>query len=177
MTITDLTSMGTPQPEQQEKIMRSLEALSEKIPNNCFLCAKCTSGCEAHKLLELEPHHIVALTRRGFIDEMVNSDIIWTCVTCFKCKQRCPQEVAPVEILFLLKNLAIASGKQVPGEYTQMLQNVMMSGMIQNPKEVRTSDKGAATRQSLGLPELKGANPMDFQQGLQAAMTAQLDTL
>ena len=89
--------------------------------------------------------------------------------------QQSPQQVAPVDILYLLKNLAIAGGKQVVGEYTNMLQNVMMSGMIQQPKEVLTNTKEGATRSSPEVPAIKGGDPMKFQGGLMAAMTAQLD--
>ena len=132
MSIVDLTSMGESQKQIKEEINERLSKLQDEIPEYCFQCAKCTSGCEAHKLLELEPHKIVALLKRGLIDEMVNSDVIWTCMSCFKCRERCPQKVAPVEILFGLKNMAVASGKQIPGKYTAMLQSILSIGLIQD---------------------------------------------
>ena len=107
MSITDLTSMGEPQTALRNEINDRLCKLQDEISDYCFQCAKCTSGCEAHKLLELEPHKMVALLKRGLIDEMINSDVIWTCMSCFKCRERCPQKVAPVEILFALKNIAV----------------------------------------------------------------------
>jgi len=69
MSITDLTSMGMSQVELKNEINKRLEKLKNEIADFCYQCAKCTSGCEAHKLLELEPHKIVALTKRGLIDE------------------------------------------------------------------------------------------------------------
>ena len=120
MSVSDLTSMAEVQAELRREINERLKKLQDDASDYCFQCAKCTSGCEAHKLLELEPHKIVALLKRGLIDELVNSDIIWTCMTCLKCKERCPQKVAPVDILFALKNKAVADGKQVPGKYTEI---------------------------------------------------------
>lgn len=164
MSITDLTSMGEPQSEARNYINERLLKLKNEISDYCFQCAKCTSGCEAHKLLELEPHKIVALLKRGLIDEMVNSDIIWTCMSCFKCRERCPQKVAPVEILFALKNMAVASGKQIPGNYTQLLQSVLSTGLLQDIKTISTKDNKSIDRNQLNLPQIsKPEDPMKFQ--------------
>jgi len=159
MSIVDLTSMGEPQSELRKEINERLSKLRDEISDYCFQCAKCTSGCEAHKLLELEPHKIVALLKRGLIDEMVNSDVIWTCMSCFKCKERCPQRVAPVDILFSLKNLAVLSGKQIPGKYTAMLQSVLSTGLIQDIQSVATRDNKTKKRDDLGLPAV--SKPVD----------------
>lgn len=158
MPVSDLTSMAEPQEDLRKEINERLTRLQDEISDYCFQCAKCTSGCEAHKLLELEPHRIVALVKRGLIDELVNSDIIWTCMSCFKCRERCPQRIAPVELLFALKNLAVASGRQVPGDYTEMLQNVMTTGTIQGIQTVSGRDGSAVSRESLGLPPLGDAD-------------------
>jgi len=164
LSIIDLTSMAEQQADVKNDIHKRLETLKNEFSEYCYQCAKCTSGCEAHKLLELEPHEIIALLKRGLIDEMVNSDIIWTCMSCFKCRERCPQKVAPVDVLFALKNMVVASGKQVPGNYTAWLQSVLSIGLLQDIKEVSTADKKTVTRADLGLPELsKPVDPSKFQ--------------
>ncbi len=167
MSIVDLTSMGEPQSELRKEINQRLSKLKDEVSDYCYQCAKCTSGCEAHKLLELEPHKILALLKRGLIDEMVNSDVIWTCMSCFKCRERCPQKVAPVEVLFALKNMAVASGKQIPGKYTANLQSVLSIGAIQDVQEVTTRDNKTKRRSDLGLPNLsKPSDLSKFQAGL-----------
>lgn len=159
MSIIDLTSMGEPQSQLRKELNERLKKLQDEISDYCYQCAKCTSGCEAHKLLELEPHKIVALLKRGLIDEMVNSEVIWTCMSCFKCRERCPQKIAPVEILFALKNMAVASGKQIPGNYTAMLQSVLSIGLLQDAMNVTTRDSKTVSRLDLGLPEI--SKPVD----------------
>ena len=164
MSITDLTSMGESQTQIRKEINERLKKLQDEVSEYCYQCAKCTSGCEAHKLLELEPHKIVALLKRGLIDEMVNSEVIWTCMSCFKCRERCPQKVAPVEILFALKNMAVASGKQIPGNYTAWLQSVLSIGLLQDVKSITTKDSKSVSRNDLGLPEIsKPTDPTKFQ--------------
>jgi heterodisulfide reductase subunit C len=164
MTVTDLTSMAEAEIDARREINERLSRLKEEVSDYCFQCAKCTSGCEAHKLLELEPHRIVALLKRGLIREMVNSDDIWTCMSCFKCKERCPQKVAPVNILFALKNLAVASGVQVPGDFTGMLQSTMGMGLIQEVQTVTTRSGDTRKREDLKLPPVsKPKDPSRFQ--------------
>ena len=154
MTITDLTSMGEPQADARAEINDRLKRLQDHASDYCYQCAKCTSGCEAHKLLELEPHKIVALLKRGLITELINSDVIWTCMTCMKCRERCPQQVAPIEILFAAKNLAVQSGKELPGKYTAMLQSILGTGLLQEVQTVTTAANATMTRDQLGLPPL-----------------------
>lgn len=159
MSIVDLTSMGEPQSQLRKELNERLKKLQDEVSDYCYQCAKCTSGCEAHKLLELEPHKIVALLKRGLIDEMVNSDVIWTCMSCFKCRERCPQKVAPVEILFALKNIAVAAGKQIPGNYTAMLQSILSIGLLQDVMSITTRDNKTKNRSELNLPEI--SKPID----------------
>ena len=159
MSIIDLTSMGKPQKDIKNLINDRLKKLQDEIPEFCYQCAKCTSCCEAHKLLELEPHKIVALLKRGLIDEMLNSDVIWTCMSCFKCRERCPQKVAPVEILFALKNIAVASGKPIPGKYSTMLQSILSIGLIQDVQTISDRNNQAIKREKLNLPDL--SKPID----------------
>ena len=172
MPITDLSSMSLPQGEERKKIETLLKEIDLFKPGLCFQCTKCTSGCEAMKLLELEPHSITALAKVGFIDQLINSELIWTCVTCYKCKQRCPQKVSPVDIMYVLKNIAILQGKTVPGEYSNWLQNVIGTGFVFAPTDVRTKGGDMVNRQSLGLPEFSKPTDMEKFQGamMQLAM-------
>ncbi len=167
MSIIDLTSMGEPQSDLRKELNDRLTKLQDEISDYCFQCGRCTSGCEAHKLLELEPHKIVALLKRGLLNELVNSDVIWTCMSCMKCRERCPQRVAPVDILFALKNMAVASGKQIPGKYTGMLQSILSMGLIQDIQHTTTRSNKTVKRDELGLPPL--SKPVDvakFQAGI-----------
>jgi len=167
--------MGEPQSDQRKEINDRLQKLRDELSEYCFQCAKCTSGCEAHKLLELEPHKIVALLKRGLINELVNSDVIWTCMTCLKCRERCPQKVAPVEILFALKNMAVASGKQIPGKYTGMLQSILSTGLIQDVQQMTTKSNKTVKREDLGLPPL--SKPTDLSKFQAGVMKISMDKL
>ena len=60
---------------------------------------------------------------------------------------------APVEILFALKNMVVASGKQIPGNYSVYLQSVLSKGLLQDEKDVTTTANTTTNRRDLQLPE------------------------
>lgn len=161
-SVTDLFNMTNPEKEKYEILVKELDILGIDSPNICYQCSKCTSGCEAMKLLELEPHSIMASAKSGFIDEIMQSDLIWKCVNCYKCKERCPQEMSPVELMYIIKNWYVRSGRQLPGEYPKILQGILSTGYIQNPVTVKDTNNTMCSRESLGLPVLK--RPIDHKQ-------------
>lgn len=162
-SITDLFNMSKPDRSDTKRLEKELDVLGLSSPNSCYQCSKCTSGCEAMKLLELQPHSVMASVKSGFIQEMIESEVLWTCVGCYKCKERCPQDVSPVEIMYVLKNWYVASGKSIPGDYQNMLQNMITNGFIQVAVEVLDNEDRVHDRSSLGLPEVKGPiDPVHF---------------
>ncbi len=175
MPVVDLTSMNLPQQDRRSTINNTLELIRVAKVDLCFQCTKCTSGCEAMKLLELEPHKIVALAKAGYIDELMGNDVIWTCMVCFKCKERCPQKVSPVEVLFLIKNMNLVEGKEVPGEYSNWLQTIMGMGMIMSEQPALTKDGSTVERSDLGLPPAPA--PEDMEKFMNVVMMAAMELM
>jgi len=159
--IVDLFNMSKPEKKKYEDLEKALDMIGLESPNICYQCAKCTSGCEAMKLLELQPHSIMASAKDGFIDEIIQSDEIWDCVSCYKCVERCPQKMSPIDLMYIIKNWYVSSGKQLPGDYQKLLQNILSIGYIQSPLEVNDKKNKSWTRKSLGLSEIK--KPVDQQ--------------
>jgi heterodisulfide reductase subunit C len=144
-------SMAKPNLGSREKI---LARLGGREFVNCFQCIKCTSGCTALKLLELKPHEIVKLVNVGFIDELASSDIIWTCVTCLKCLQRCPQKASPYHVIMALRNLAVEREAKVPEGYLKAVSRILETGLAEGVQEVVTKKMEIFNRESLKLPKI-----------------------
>ena len=157
----DLFNMSRPDLKKYSVLEKHLSLLGIESPNICYQCSKCTSGCEAMKLLELEPHSIMASAKEGFIEEIMQSDSIWDCVGCYKCVERCPQKMSPVDLMYILKNWCVSSGKQLPGDYQKIIQNILSSGYVQDSLDVMDIHKKIWNRKSIKLPELK--RPKDQQ--------------
>jgi len=149
--LTDLMSMAKPNLESREKILRKLRS---RDPINCFQCMKCTSGCTALKLLELEPHEIEKLVNFGFVDELAASDIIWTCVTCLKCVQRCPQKASPYHVIMALRNLSVEREAKVPEALMKAVSQILETGLAESYQKVTTRKMETCDRESLKLPKI-----------------------
>jgi len=154
-TITDLFNMSSPDIKKYSALEKHLNLLGLESPNICYQCTKCTSGCEAMKLLELEPHSIMASSKNGFIQEIIQSDSIWDCIGCYKCVERCPQKMSPVDLMYIMKNWSVSSGKQLPGDYQKIIQNIISIGYIQDSMDVSDIHNKIWNRKSIKLPELK----------------------
>jgi len=151
MTITDL--MTTKKPDSKLRL-KVLEKVGEHKPYNCFQCIRCTSGCPAMKMLEIKPHKIVNLVKLGFVEDVVDSGIIWTCAMCLKCKERCPQEVAPVDLILALRNLAVEMEAKVPEGHLRNVSMILETGFILTPREAVTRKLEKFSRDKVGLPKL-----------------------
>jgi heterodisulfide reductase subunit C len=144
-------SMAKPNIHSRDKILAKLRG-RELV--NCFQCIKCTSGCTALKLLELKPHEIVKLVNLGFVDELPSSDIIWTCVTCLKCVQRCPQKASPYHVIMALRNFAVEKEAKVPEGYLKAVSQILETGLAEPPQKVVTRKMETVDRECLKLPKI-----------------------
>jgi heterodisulfide reductase subunit C len=153
-------SMSKPDLILREKVL----AKTGRGVADCFQCMKCTSGCTALKLLELKPHEIMRLVEWGFLDELVTSGISWTCATCLKCTERCPQKASPYHAIMALRNIAVEKEVKVPEAYLRAVSQILESGLAETIQKIVTRDAETFDRESLKLPKI--ANPKG---GFQAA--------
>lgn len=151
MSLVDSMSMAKPNIQARARILAKLHG-RELL--NCFQCMKCTSGCTALKLLELKPHEIEKLVNLSLIDELVSSDIIWTCVTCLKCVQRCPQMASPYHVIMVLRNLAVEREAKVPEAFMKAVSLVLESGLAETTQKITTRTMQVCERESLKLPKI-----------------------
>lgn len=87
----------------------------------CFLCRTCTASCPITAVeATFNPYRIIRLATLGFKDEVLGSDFIWLCSSCYACQERCPQGVRITDFMVLLKNLAVKEGHVPAGARTQM---------------------------------------------------------
>ncbi|MCJ7719582.1 4Fe-4S dicluster domain-containing protein [Candidatus Bathyarchaeota archaeon] len=151
MSLVDSMSMAKPNIQARARILAKLHG-RELL--NCFQCMKCTSGCTALKLLELKPHEIEKLVNLSLVDELVSSDIIWTCVTCLKCVQRCPQMASPYHVIMVLRNLAVEREAKVPEAFMKAVSLVLESGLAETTQKITTRTMQVCERESLKLPKI-----------------------
>ncbi len=77
----------------------------------CFGCGVCTAGCPVAEIdTAYSPRRIIRLVLLGMEEEVLSSELIWLCTTCFTCYARCPQDVKFTDVMGVLRELAVERG-------------------------------------------------------------------
>jgi len=83
---------------------------------HCFSCQSCTTVCPVvgnynnpEQEVGLLPHQIMCCLGLGLTEMASGAQMIWDCLTCYKCQENCPQQVEVCDVLFRLKNTAVQS--------------------------------------------------------------------
>jgi heterodisulfide reductase subunit C len=91
----------------------------EKI-SACFACRTCVASCPITAVNDrFNPLRIIRMALYGLRQEVLGSDFIWLCSSCYSCQERCPQGVSITEFMTLLKNLAVKEGHVPSGVKAQ----------------------------------------------------------
>lgn len=85
----------------------------------CFGCQTCTAVCPVvthyenpQEVLGLLPHQIMHATGLGLRELAFGSNMLWDCLTCYRCQEACPRGVSVTDVLYELKHLALQSYKE-----------------------------------------------------------------
>jgi heterodisulfide reductase subunit C len=88
----------------------TVEKISGVDISVCFQCKKCSSGCPVAKLTKSRPSEIMRRLHLGAGSELLESDIVWTCVSCETCSARCPMGIDVAAVMDALRKLALDRG-------------------------------------------------------------------
>ncbi|MBF8436937.1 4Fe-4S dicluster domain-containing protein [Halanaerobiaceae bacterium Z-7014] len=67
--------------------------ISRERPEDCLQCGKCSASCQAAKEMDFMPHQLVRMFHKNQIDQVMETDAIWACASCFTCGARCPRDI------------------------------------------------------------------------------------
>jgi quinone-modifying oxidoreductase subunit QmoC len=73
----------------------------------CIQCGTCSSTCPVSGYMQHTPRKIIAMVRAGFRDDVLTSNTLWLCASCYSCTVACPKQIKITEIMYSLKRLAI----------------------------------------------------------------------
>ena len=94
----------------ENSLIHVVEKMSDVDLSRCYQCQKCTSGCPVAKLTQSPPSEIVRRLQLGAGDELLGSDIIWMCLSCETCYERCPMEINIASVMDALRSLSLERG-------------------------------------------------------------------
>jgi len=77
---------------------------------SCIQCGMCTGSCPTANKWDYSPRRVIAMVRAGLRDELLSSNSMWFCASCYTCTVRCPRDIKPADIMHALEIIAIRSG-------------------------------------------------------------------
>lgn len=85
-----------------EEVVHSVES--------CIQCGCCTGSCPSSRRTALRTRKIFREAVLGFRENVLGSDDLWLCTTCYTCYERCPRGVKTTDIIRVLRNMAVRRG-------------------------------------------------------------------
>jgi len=77
---------------------------------SCIQCGICTGSCPTANNWDYPPRQVIAMVRAGFREDLLSSNSMWFCASCYTCTVRCPRDIKPADIMHALEVLAVRSG-------------------------------------------------------------------
>jgi len=117
---------------------------------SCYQCGTCASSCPVAKITDkFNPREVIKLSLLGEKEEVLSSDFIWLCCSCYNCQERCPQKVEIADVIYALRNIAFEKG-YIPNLYSEFASAIINDGRI-----AKISKFMEQKRPAIGLPPLQ----------------------
>ena len=112
--ISDLVSTDMAITISKNKAARSIAQRVREITgvdlSACYQCKKCTSGCPVSGMAKCPPSEMMRRLHLDMGDELLDSDILWICVSCETCSARCPMGIDVAAVMDALRKIALERG-------------------------------------------------------------------
>ncbi|MCL7451932.1 MAG: 4Fe-4S dicluster domain-containing protein [Anaerolineae bacterium] len=116
----------------------------------CFSCGTCVAGCPVAGMTEkYNPRRIVRMALLGMRQEVLASEFVWLCSTCYTCYERCPQDVHIPDLMNAIRNIAVREG-HVPPAFRQQAELLRDHGRLYEITNYENQ-----RRQEAGLPPIQ----------------------
>ena len=105
----------------------------------CMQCGVCSGSCPLGTHWDHPPQEIFMMIRAGKREEVLTSDSMWMCTSCYNCIVRCPREVPITHIMHGLANYAkrlnLVPKNQPTAWFSQVFwDNMMKKGRVNELK-------------------------------------------
>jgi heterodisulfide reductase subunit C len=111
------TDVSGTRAEVNDLFLRELSQVPEweKI-KACIQCGTCSASCPTSWAMDYKPREIMGFFRAGKLDQILRSNTVWLCASCYSCVVRCPSGVKLSDIMYVLRAVGIKHGVFPKGE-------------------------------------------------------------
>jgi quinone-modifying oxidoreductase subunit QmoC len=144
----------------------------------CMQCGVCAGSCPFGPHWEHSPQKIFMMIRAGKREEVLSSDAMWMCTSCYNCIVRCPRQLPITHIMHGLAHYANRLGMVPKGQPTREIATLFWHNLVKTGRvnELKFSlamyfkdgfvqgIKNALAMQGIGLALVKAGrlNPMEL---------------
>jgi len=135
----------------------------------CTECGRCQEACPAYNtdkplspkavVLDLKDHLLEegpallkdkeAAPKKSLFGDVIESDVLWACTTCFACEEACPVEIQQMSKLFGIRQARVLMEGDLPEEAQVALRNMETQsnpwGLAQEARADWAKDLGIKT--------------------------------
>jgi len=94
----------------------------------CLQCATCSGACPFGYLMDFPPGRMISYLRADLFDQVLKSDTLWLCVSCYACTQVCPSMIPVTPGLMTRAKEEMLLAGNVPSELQDALMNSQRYG-------------------------------------------------
>lgn len=144
----------------------------------CMQCGVCAGSCPLGDAWEHSPQKIFMMIRAGKREEVLSSNSMWMCTSCYNCIVRCPRKLPITHIMHGLAHYAHRTGMAPKGQPTREIATLFWFNLVKTGRvnELKFSlsmyfkdgfvqgIKNALGMQAIGLALMKAKrlNPMEI---------------
>lgn len=114
-------------------LRREIETESGQKLSACYLCGKCSAGCPVAPYQDFPPHIILRMAQTGST-AILETSMIWNCVSCETCYTRCPNAVSPARVCEaaarIAKKYGIVAGKPALTLREKFVESIKNNGRV-----------------------------------------------
>jgi quinone-modifying oxidoreductase subunit QmoC len=176
MTTANRTAIA----KYKNDFLREVEANVEegRWVRMCMQCGVCSGSCPLGPAWAHPPQELFMMIRAGKREEVLSSDAMWMCTSCYNCIVRCPRKLPITHIMHGLANYAHRLGLAPKGQPTREMARLFWNNLV---KKGRVNElafslalyfkdglmqgiKNALNMRAIGLGLLKAKrlNPMEL---------------
>jgi quinone-modifying oxidoreductase subunit QmoC len=74
----------------------------------CMQCGVCSGSCPIGVQMDYGPRKLFMMIRAGMKEEVLSSNTMWNCTSCYRCVVRCPRGVP---VTYILQDLAVKAAE------------------------------------------------------------------
>jgi Fe-S oxidoreductase len=119
------------------------ELVDGKRVRTCLQCGMCSGVCPFGYLMDFPPSRIITALRADVFEEVLTTDTVWMCVSCYACTEVCPADIPVTAGLMTRAKEELLLAGNVPGELQDALENSQRYGNPQGESPRKRADWAA----------------------------------